>query len=118
MPSSHRDGAIRTTHNGPCAVKGIGVAEIKDEPRVLRGTRESHGGSCLNAKGLVGLGTGHVWSRSSGGSPAAAYVDGARGSSGTAGVLRGTNARGVRGGANIILDLLLGVLADDIEVEQ
>ena len=95
MLGGYRDGPISTAHDGARMIKGIGIAEIKDEARILRGTGKGHGGSRFDAKSLVGLGTGNIWGSGSRGSPTAAYVDGARGRSGTAGVLTGTNARRV-----------------------
>ena len=35
MLGDHGDGSIGTAHDGAWVVKGIGVAEIKDETRVL-----------------------------------------------------------------------------------
>jgi len=118
MLGGYRDGPIRTAHDGALVVKGIGAAEIEDEASVLRGAGKGDSGASFDAEGLVGFGAGDARSSASGGSRAASDVDRARGRSGTTGVLRGTNAGRIGGRANIILDLFLGVLANDVEVQE
>ena len=114
----YRDGPIRTAHDGALVVKRIGAAEIEDEAGVLCRARKGDGGASFDTEGFVGLGARRARSSASGGSLAASDVDRARGRSGTAGVLRGTNAGRIGGRANIILDLFLGVLANDVEVQE
>ena len=118
MLGGYGDGPIGTTHDGALVVKGIGVAEIKDEAGVLRGAGESDGGANFDAEGFIALGAGDARSSASRGSRAAPDVDRAWGGSGTARVLRGTNAGRIGGRANIILDLFLGVPANDVEIQE
>ena len=118
MPCGYGDGPIGTAHDGALMIKRIRVAEIKDEAGVLRGAGKGDSGASFDAEGFVGLGAGDARSSASRGFRAAPDVDRAWGGSGTASVLRGTNAGRIGGRANIILDLFLGVPANDVEVQE
>ena len=53
MLGVHGDRPTGTAPDSALVVKGIGVAELKDEARVLRGTRKDDGGSSFDAKGSL-----------------------------------------------------------------
>ena len=118
MLGGYGDGPIGTAHDGALVVKGIGGAEIEDKSRVLGRASEGDGGARLDAKGFVGLGAGDTRGGACGGSFTAADVARAGGRSRTAGDFRGTNACRIRGRADIVFDLLFGVLTDDVEVQE
>jgi hypothetical protein len=113
MLSGHCDGAIGTAYDGAFMIEGIGATEVDDEPGVLRTAHKSNGGACFNAEGFVGLGVGNARSRSGIGAPAALDVDGAGRGSRTAGVGCRANTSRIGSRADVALNFLFSVLAND-----
>ena len=114
---SDGDGTISAAHDGALVIEGVGAAEVNDEAGVLRGAGESDGGADLNAEGFVGLGVGNA-GRSGGIGPLAALdVDGAGRGSGAASVSLRTDTGGIGSRADVTLNFLLSILAND-EVGQ
>ena len=107
------DGTIRAANDGAFVVKGIVLTEINDETGVLGTGRKSDSGADLNAEGLVALGVGDTRFRGGVAASAAPDIDGARRGRGATSVGLSTNACGIGRGANVIFDLLLGLLAHD-----
>jgi len=107
------DRAIGTSYDGAFVIEGIGSTEVDDEPGVLRTAHKSNSGPCFNAEGFVGLGVGNARGRSGIRAPAALDVDGAGRGSRTAGVGCGTNTSRIRSRADVALNFLFSVLADD-----
>jgi hypothetical protein len=107
------DGTIGTTHDDTVVIEGIGGAEVDDEAGVFGAAHKGDGGAHFNAEGFVGLSAGNARGRGGIGSPAALDVDGAGRGSGAASVRCGTNAGRICSGANVALDFLFGVLAND-----
>jgi hypothetical protein len=107
------DRPIGTTYDGTFVVEGIGAAEVDDEASVLRTAHKGNGGPNSNAEGFIGLGVRNARGRSGIGAPAALDVDGAGRGSGAARVGCGTNTGRIGSRADVALDFLLGVLAND-----
>ena len=113
MLGDHGDGTIGAAHDGAFMVKGIGTTEVNHEAGVFGATHKSDCGADLNAEGLVGLGIGDA--RGSGGVGALVALDvyGAGRRDGAASVGSGANAGGIGGLADVILDFLFAVLANN-----
>ena len=113
MFGSDGNSALRAARDGTFVVKGIVFAKVDDKADVLRIGGERHSGADFNAEGFVGLSVGDT--RLSGGVSASAApdIDGARRGNGTTSVGLRANACGIRRRANVIFDLLLGLLAPD-----
>jgi hypothetical protein len=107
------NGAIRAAYDGALMIEWVGAAVIDHEARVLGIAHKGHGRPHLNTEGFVGLG---VWNtRSCGGirTPAAPDVDGAGRRSGTTCVRCGTDFGGIGSRADIVLNFLFCVLANN-----
>src|SRR4029077_8842130 len=100
-------------HDRPFVVEGIRAAEVDDEACVLGAAHEGDGGSDFNAEGFVLFGVGDARFCGCVGTLAAPDVDGAGRRSGAACVGSCTNAGGIGSGANVALNFLFGVLAND-----
>ena len=117
MLGGEGNGAIRAAYDGALVIEGIGSAEVDDEAGVLGTARKCDGGAHLNTEGFVGLGIGNARGRGGIGTPATPDVDGAGRGSGTARVGCGTNTGPIGSRADVALDFLRGVLAND-EISQ
>ena len=106
------DGTIRAAANGTFVVKRIVLAEVNDETDALGTGRKRYGGAHLNAESFVGLGVGDARFRGCVVVSAAPDVDGARRGNRAASVGLSTKACGIGRGANVILDVRLGLLAN------
>ena len=111
------NGAIRAAYDGALVIEGIGSAEVDDEAGVLGIACKCDAGAHLNTEGFVGLGIGNARGRGGIGTPATPDVDGAGRGSGTARVGCATNTGRIGSRADIALNFLLGVLAND-EISQ
>ena len=107
------DGTIRAADDGTFVVKRIVLTEVNDETDALGTGRKRYGGAHLNAESFVGLGVGDARFRGCVVVSAAPDVDGARRGNRAASVGLSTKACGIGRGANVIFDLLLGLLAHD-----
>jgi len=112
------DGTIRAANDGTLVVKGVVLTEVNNETGVLGTSGESDGGADLNAERRVGFGVGETRFRGGVVAPAAPDVDNARRRSGAASVGLSADACGIGRGANVILNLLLGALANDETCHQ
>src|SRR6266550_2895528 len=117
MLGGEGNGAIRAAYDGALVIEGIGSAEVDDEAGVLGTARKCDGGAHLNTGGFVGLGIGNARGRGGIGTPATPDVDGAGRGSGTARVGCGTNTGPIGSRADVALDFLRDVLAND-EISQ
>ena len=112
------DGTIRAANDGTLVVKGVVLTEVNNKTGVLGTSGESDGGADLNAKGLVGLSIRETRFRGGVLASAAPDVDNARRRSGAASAGLSADACGIGRGANVILNLLLAVLANDETCHQ
>src|SRR6516164_3417762 len=102
----------------PCWSKGLEAPKSRTNPVSLDELVKVTVVPVLMQKALLGLAPEILGVALCGGSFTAADVDRAGGRSRTAGDFRGTNACRIRGRADIVFDLLFGVLTDDVEVQE
>lgn len=106
------DGTIGATNDRTFVGKRIRLAEVNDEASVFGTGGESDGGADFNAEGFVGLGVGDTRSSGCVSASATPDIDGARRGSGTTSVGLRANACEIGCRANVILDILFGLLAN------
>jgi len=107
------NGPIGSTYYGALVIEGIGATEVDDEAGVPGTAHKCDGGANSNAEGFVGLGVGNARRRRGRAAPAALDVDGAGRGSGTARVGCGTNTGRIGSRADVALNFLFRVFAND-----
>jgi hypothetical protein len=115
---SDGDRTVGTADDRTLMIEGIGFAEVDDEPSIFGTTHKGDCGANLDAEDLVRLGVRNTGGRGGQSALTAPDVDGARRRGRPARVLGRTNTGGIRSRANVTLNFLLGILANQEACQQ